>query len=644
MTYGRLTSSHCYVLQRQMDIELELLSESGGKDKGSGPVARLTVLQLSSTPVDHDQKIRDHDFSDDDDEISSGEEEVADLSDSEPIRSSKMPHARHNLKQRFVSLLRRFRVPETEGGRGGDLDNPSDIQALFQELESLSCDEDSGAEQDTMSISSTPKPSLRPFFSSSRSLLDSNTLPFIEADKLEEKTCSGSDGNADICFTDPEAQSDPQTGSPPRDQSVGSRKQTGDNEFANIMQELSERKSKLFRSSASSAKKKNSLSVSSEPAVEITLLSLEDNVLPESVVLMTGPESITGPLSSKLGPQHKVFQPLSAVEVKAVLTSLFSKIHNCNSCAKPGTFIKLLLIGGDALVGWFVRPYVELLSSKPSEWLAYTRVYIVPLGNCNIARHLSMLDPGYQSLFPSDQELKIDELSNRLQRYLSSPLSAPVAQVPVGEAMLTCYDETSQLFIPFVSEVRVGPADQALSVSVDLDDLICSSPPAPSLTPPSSPNVQARDSPWEPLDLQLDYWQLPKFGDTAIKTDKTKQDCKTSLKAVFRGLQASPTTTSGLNVMMLLANKEKKQKIAVMRLGKKKEKEKEVEPRSQNVEGVSRLICSARASHNTPMKVYIDGVEFGGVKFFQLSSTWQTHVKSLTVALAGVPIASTEMN
>lgn len=77
------------------------------------------------------------------------------------------------------------------GGRGGDLDNPSDIQALFQELESLSCDEDSGGEQDTMSISSTPKPSLRPFFSSNRSLLENNSIPFIEAEKIDEKTCSG---------------------------------------------------------------------------------------------------------------------------------------------------------------------------------------------------------------------------------------------------------------------------------------------------------------------------------------------------------------------------------------------------------------------------------------------------------------------
>lgn len=39
-----------------------------------------------------------------------------------------------------------------------------------------------------------------------------------------------------------------------------------------------------------------------------------------------------------------------------------------------------------------------------------------------------------------------------------------------------------------------------------------------------------------------------------------------------------------------------------MRLGKKKEKERDTEPRSQNVEGVSRLICSAKAAHCARMK------------------------------------------
>lgn len=258
-----------------MDMELEMLPEGGGKDKEKGPVARLSVLQLSSTPVDQEHKLyRDHDFSDEEDEISSGEEEPVDLSDSEPIRT-KLPHTRHNLKQRFVSLLRRFKVPDSEGGRSADLSNPSDIQALFQELESLSCDEDSAGEQDTMSISSTPKPSLRPFFSSSKSLLDS-TQQNSETERFFEDR-SGSDGNADVCYTDPEGQSDPQTGSPPREPLITPKtKLSGDSDFTNLMQEFSERKSKLFRSAASSGKKKNSLSVGIEvPAPEAITVSFE---------------------------------------------------------------------------------------------------------------------------------------------------------------------------------------------------------------------------------------------------------------------------------------------------------------------------------------------------------------------------------
>lgn len=77
-----------------MDIELELVAEGSNKDKTTGAVARLSVLQLSSTPVDQEHKTeRDRDFSDEEDEFSSGEEEGADLSDSEPLRS-KLPHAR----------------------------------------------------------------------------------------------------------------------------------------------------------------------------------------------------------------------------------------------------------------------------------------------------------------------------------------------------------------------------------------------------------------------------------------------------------------------------------------------------------------------------------------------------------------------
>jgi len=73
--------------------------------------------------------------------------------------------------------------------------------------------------------------------------------------------------------------------------------------------------------------------------------------------------------------------------------------------------------------------------------------------------------------------------------------------------------------------------------------------------------------------------------------------------------------------------KEKKQK-TVMRLGKKKDKDKEAEIRS--VDGITRLICLSKGQ--APLKVHIDGIEWMGVKFFQLSSQWQTHIKYFPVA------------
>lgn len=81
-----------------------------------------------------------------------------------------------------MSLLKRFKVPEELEGsvarRAQGLRGERELDALFQELESLSCGEgdDSGPDIDTLSVGSTPKPSLRPFFSHSRSNLPDNML------------------------------------------------------------------------------------------------------------------------------------------------------------------------------------------------------------------------------------------------------------------------------------------------------------------------------------------------------------------------------------------------------------------------------------------------------------------------------------
>lgn len=85
-----------------------------------------------------------------------------------------------------------------------------------------------------------------------------------------------------------------------------------------------------------------------------------------------------------------------------------------------------------------------------------------------------------------------------------------------------------------------------------------------------------------------------------------------------------------------------------------------MDSKSQVIEGISRLICSAKqqqtilkgtilhsqktaflsakAENNIslpPFSVTIDGCEWNDVKFFQLAAQWPTHVKYLPVGLFG---------
>lgn len=78
------------VLQKQMDLELELISDKAEKYGGhSVPLARVSVVALSSQPVDHDKRLINDpnerlcpEFSDEEEEFSS--EGEAEGSDSEP--------------------------------------------------------------------------------------------------------------------------------------------------------------------------------------------------------------------------------------------------------------------------------------------------------------------------------------------------------------------------------------------------------------------------------------------------------------------------------------------------------------------------------------------------------------------------------
>ncbi|XP_043480005.1 phosphofurin acidic cluster sorting protein 2 isoform X2 [Leptopilina heterotoma] len=657
------------VLQKQMDLELDLVSDKAEKYGGHSVVlARVIVVALSSQPVDHDKRLMNdpnerlcQEFSDEEEEFSS--EGEAEGSDSEPTlevhrRKSrgKIPaNARQrNLKQKFISLLKRFRVSEEmehdQEEMGQKLSGERmEIDELFDELEDLS---DSGPELDTMSISSTPKPSLRPFFSSSRSLLaPPNAERGVDRQSDDSSRKADSDSHPENC-TDHETNDviNIFAGSPPKSEPQ--------NKNDNI-----ERKARLFTRDKSVTNpiksKKHSLSVDLKPSVDLNnseprkaLIEqqfnrvLPDDGLPDALSLVSLADTGGAGLATRLQERIPlVLTTASPADIRGTLTCLATRIQKfCNSSAKPPGPIKIVIAGGDSFVNTVLKHYVDLLSYKPPDWQNYLRFLVVPLGYNSLAKYLASIDSKYASLFGDDWKEMIDrdgggnsEVSTRVAEYISS--AGLTLLLPIAEAMVAYRetDDSSQIFIPFVNDVRVGCPDSSSSTSVDLEEggtTMSGSPPSlptpgaqvppPSrLTPPSSPNVGQPREGWEPVEMQLDYWGKLSLGEKG----------KNTLRQAFRALhvQRLPALgeSPGNNLSMSYTIKEKKQKI--MRLGKKKEKEKENEPKSQSVDGVTRLICSAKT--HVPLKVSIDGTDWYGVKFFKLSAQWQTHIKTFPIAL-----------
>ncbi|XP_015440258.1 PREDICTED: phosphofurin acidic cluster sorting protein 2 isoform X2 [Dufourea novaeangliae] len=723
------------VLQKQMDLELELVSDKAEKYGGhSVALARVSVVALSSQPVDQDKRLMNDpnerlcpEYSDEEEEFSS--EGEAEGSDSEPTiemhrrkSRAKIPaNARRlmerlsllqqrNLKQKFIALLkRRFRVSEDldqdqeEIGQklsGGDME----IEELFDELEDLS---DSGPELDTMSVSSTPKPSLRPFFSSSRSLLApphsvtneetgnapatavgqqsagqlpkekhrvGHTTPERGVDRQSDDSSRRADSDSHPeNWTDHEANDPPNyvPGSPPKSEQHNKT-------------ESSDRRSRLFTrdrgAPGNNKSKKHSLSVdlkppadlnSSEPRkalVEQLSRVLPDDSLPDAVSLVSLADPGGALLATRLQERnHRVLTTASPADVRATFTCLVTRIQKfCNSSAKPPAPIKVVIAGGDSFVNTVLRHYVDLLSFRPPDWQNYLKFLVVPLGSNTLSKYLSSIDGKYSMLFGEEWKELLEregggasECAARVSEYLAD--AGTTMLLPIAEAMVTYRetDDSSQIFIPFINDVRVGCPDSSSSASVDLEEsnvTMSGSPPSlpppglpipppGRLTPPSSPNVgQPMREGWEPVELQLDYWSKHTQGEKG----------KNTLRQAFRALHVQRLPglgeTPGHHLSMNYTTKEKKQKnyflfaffhvipphnvatFTVMRLGKKKEKEKENEPKSQTVEGVTRLICSAK-THNIPLRVSIDGTEWYGVKFFQLSAQWQTHIKTFPIAL-----------
>ncbi|CAG0886156.1 unnamed protein product [Cyprideis torosa] len=753
------------VLQKPMDMELELIAD-GGKPVGD-TLAKVYVHALCSQPSDgttpsfrskgfvYDNQgsagEREGEESEDEEDFSSPEEG----SDSEPTAeeasrdrgvggngapgSSGRIHRRkgtskgglarqRNLKQKFVALLKRFRVNEdlqnvfAGAGQKYTEDEVVDDADIADLIDELAVDEeesdDLSDDGDGTSVSSTPKPSLRPFFSSSRSLslqesrnLQSEELESGEKGKLSDesskKNTGGESGDSHPeNWTDPET-SEPVVGSsppkiPPASTSLAvipvnlhntalseDKKSFKDKGLSEILGSTKLFPQKEKKSKPKVTEKSSQEHPSQEYPRKVVLEQLarllpasDDGTLPEITLLLVNTQDpqgarlaslLTESLSQTSSKQLRVVCTAGLADVKAVFTALVSRVQKfCNTNAKAPHAVTVGIIGSNAHVNAILRPYVETMANKPPDWCGYFRFLIMPLGSNAVCRFLCSVDGVYNQMFGIDslwrEVMERDELrkgeGNRLASAVAHYAESAKYIYPcmVAEAMLTYKAKTAggdstQAFVPFVYGVKVLlPESIPPSFAGDQDEghgyhFTQPSNDSPSTsnantnnfldvsnskagwdnTPPSSPNMSTGSASGsttpgsgpELLDLQLEYWI------------RGKQE-KCSLKSGFKSLTIQRLNSSECEMTLIYTLKEKKQKThipdMIQRLGKKKDKFPEPEvTRTVTVEGINRLVCLSRSPH-FPMKVTIDGVEWPGVKFFQLSSSWQTQVRYFPVS------------
>ncbi|XP_048713016.1 phosphofurin acidic cluster sorting protein 1 isoform X3 [Caretta caretta] len=738
------------VMQHPSEGALVLGLHSNVKDV-SVPVAEIKIYSLSSQPIDHEglkSKLSDRspdidNYSEEEEESFSSEQEGSDdplhgqdlFYEDEDLRKVKKTRrklasasaiTRPNIKQKFVALLKRFKVSDEVGfglehvSREQIREVEEDLDELYDSLEMYN-PSDSGPEmEETESILSTPKPKLKPFFegmsqsssqteigslNSKGSLGKDATSPMDAAvgDKLkpsrnknlddslnEIDTLEASEqdtfGDSSTTLVIPEKVKTPMKSSKGELQSIASPSRmegaahTPRQKRSTPLKERQLSKPLSERTNSSDSERSPDLGHSTQIPRKIIYdqlnqILVSDTALPENIILVNAADWQGQYVAELLRDQKKpVVCPCSTVEVQAVLSAVLTRIQrycNCNSSVpRP---VKVVAVGGQSYLSAILRFFVKQLANKTPDWLSYMRFLIVPLGSHPVAKYLGSVDSRYSCTFLDSTWRELFgraeppgtepfDVVGRIVQYVGG--ASVTHQLPVAEAMLTCKhkfpDEDSyQKFIPFIGVVKVGLIEDSPAATGDGDDMPVvsltvpsTSPPSSSglvkdvcATPPSSPSMSSGlavvGSPSSPygdvIGLQVDYW-LAHPTERRKEGEKRDASSKNTLKSVFRSVQVSRLPSGGESqpsgtMAMTVVTKEKNKKVPTIFLSKKP-KEKEVDSKSQVIEGISRLICSAK-QQQTMLKVSIDGVEWSDIKFFQLAAQWPTHVKHFPVGLFG---------
>ncbi|XP_069718545.1 phosphofurin acidic cluster sorting protein 2 isoform X9 [Phaenicophaeus curvirostris] len=655
--------------------------QASQKIKSTDNYSEEEYESFSSEQEASDDAVQGQDLDDDEYELGKPKKQRRSI-----VRTTSITR-QQNFKQKVVALLKRFKVSDEVLDSEQDPaehvpEVEEDLDLLYDTLD-IENPSDSGPEmEDDDSVLSTPKPKLKPYFeglSHSSSQTEIGSIHSIRSQRepsspqveVPEKTKNLGTKHAGDSISDtvsyestqqaevPEAELPtpdvfveklPPSGKITKTESLiipstsrSEGKQTGRRGRSTSLKERQPVRPQNERANSldneRSPDTRHHLQIPRKTVYDqLNHILVSDDQLPENIILVNTSDW-QGQYLSDVLQKHTlpVVCTCSSADIQAAFSTIVSRIQRyCNCNSQPPNPIKIAVAGAQNYLSAVLRLFVEQLSHKTPDWLGYMRFLIIPL-------------------VP-----EAPDVVSRITQYIAGANCAH--QLPIAEAMLTYKqkspdEESSQKFIPFVGVVKVGIVEQSSATSGDSDDaapssssVLSSTPPSvspavkeASPTPPSSPSVTGSFSSSsqslgaELMGLQVDYWIAAPPVDR--KRDPEKKDpstTKNTLKCTFRSLQVSRLPASGEiattpTMSMTVVTKEKNKKVMFL---PKKTKDKEVESKSQCIEGISRLICTAKHQQNM-LRVLIDGVEWNDVKFFQLAAQWSSHVKHFPICIFG---------
>lgn len=370
------------------------------------------------------------------------------------------------------------------------------------------------------------------------------------------------------------------------------------------------------------------------------------------------------PAYASLGGPVPIVNCPSFSQVRQTLSHVINRIQNfCHTNSSNPPLSIVGIIGTDKLFSQVVKAYVECLAHKSlANLINHLRFVAIPSTSSLFYKLIEGIDPQLDNLcrdlwdrYGDMNQSEKAALAAKIAAWPNS-VSSSKLNMPIGEAMLQLTadrdPEGGRVFLPFLSEVRVGSQQCEIENDDDSNGLngfsqTVVSPREESVvskaegsSPPHSPQLRNVDG----QELNMDFWpNTPvqpsisySYADfpptTSNTTPNSKKDtAKVTIKAHFKTLLVSRSPSSGSLSLTYL--KEKRKDKMLQKLGMKKgQKQKPEEGAAPSqVPSIGRMLCSASGKHNE-LTVIIDGNAYNGIRYFQTSPQWQTHIKYFPIA------------